>query len=129
MKTARKAHRGAAFGDFDGDGRLDIVVSALGDSAELWQNTTSAAGNWIAFRLRGTKSNRDGLGARIRVRKQWNQMTSAVSYSSSSLIPVHFGLGSQQEANDVEISWPSGRVQRLNHLRANQIVDVTEPAH
>jgi enediyne biosynthesis protein E4 len=128
MQAAVKAHRGAAFGDFNADGRLDIVVSALGAPAELWQNTTAPAGNWIEFRLTGMRSNRDGLGTRIRVGKQWNEMTSAVSYASSSLIPVHFGLGSEKEANDVEIRWPSGRVQRLNHLPANQIVNLTEPA-
>lgn len=129
MKNEKKAHRGAAFGDFDGDGRLDLIVSALGEPAEFWQNTTPNAGNWIAFRLIGTTSNRDGIGARIRVGKQWNEMTSAVSYASASLIPVHFGIGSETEVNDVEIRWPSGRVQRLNHLAANRVVAVTEPAH
>lgn len=127
MKAESKAHRGAAFGDFDGDGRMDVVVSALGDPAELWRNITSGAGNWIAFRLFGKVSNRDGIGSRIRVGNQWNAMTSAISYASASLIPVHFGLGAASEANDVEIRWPSGRVQRLNHLPVNRIVDVTEP--
>jgi len=126
FKSAVKAHRGAAFGDFNGDGRLDVVVSALGEPAELWENTTANAGNWIAFKLTGTKSNRDGLCARIRVGKQWNEMTSAMSYASSSLIPVHFGVGKAATVDDVEIRWPSGRVQRLNHLGVNRVVDVTE---
>ncbi len=129
MKTAVKAHRGAAFGDFNGDGRVDVVVSALGDAAELWENTTPNAGNWIGFRLTGTHSNRDGFGARIRVGKQWNEMTSAVSYASASLIPVHFGVGKAQQLDDVEIRWPSGRTQRLDHLAVNHVIDVTEPAH
>ncbi|MGI9071863.1 MAG: CRTAC1 family protein [Bryobacteraceae bacterium] len=129
MKTAVKAHRGAAFGDFDGDGRLDVAVSALGDAAELWQNTTPHAGNWITFHLIGTRSNRDGIGARIRVGKQWNEMTSAVSYASASLIPVHFGVGKAQQLDDVEIRWPSGRTQRLDHLAVNRVIDVKEPAH
>jgi len=127
MKSEVKAHRGAAFGDFNRDGRLDVIVSALGSPAELWQNTTPEAGNWIEFRLTGTKSNRDGIGARIRVGKQWNQMTSAVSYASASLIPVHFGVGNARELNDVEIRWPSGRIQKLNHLQVNRIIDVKEP--
>jgi hypothetical protein len=127
FKSALKAHRGAAFGDFDGDGRIDVVVSALGDSAELWKNNTSGAGNWVAFRLKGTRSNRDGLGTTIRVGRQWNQMTSAVSYASASLIPVHFGLGDAKSVGDVELRWPSGRVQRLTQVPLNQIVNVTEP--
>jgi hypothetical protein len=128
MKAAVKAHRGAAFGDFNQDGRADIVVSSLDDLAELWQNTTPTPGNWIAFRLIGKHSNRDGIGARIRVGKQWNEMTSAVSYASSSLIPVHFGLGSAQELNDIEIHWPSGHTQRLSHVKVNRIINVKEPS-
>jgi hypothetical protein len=127
MKALVKAHRGAAFGDFDRDGGLDIVVSALGGGAELWRNTTSGGGNWIEFRLIGSLSNRDGIGARIRIGKQWNEMTSAVSYASASLIPVHFGVGSAREISDVEIRWPSGRTQRLDHLQVNRIIDVKEP--
>jgi hypothetical protein len=127
FQAAVKAHRGAAFGDFNADGRMDVVVSALGEPAELWENTTASPGNWVAFKLTGTKSNRDGLGARIRAGKQWNEMTSAVSYASSSLIPVHFGLGEAKSLDDVEIRWPSGRVQRLNHVPINRVFAVKEP--
>ena len=124
---AIKAHRGSAFGDFDGDGKLDIVVSALGDSAELWRNTTSEPGNWVAFKLTGTKSNRDGIGARIRVGKQFNEMTSSVGYSSSSLVPVWFGVGALKLLDDVEIHWPSGTTQRLHSVPVNRVIDVREP--
>ncbi|HEY7303695.1 MAG TPA: ASPIC/UnbV domain-containing protein, partial [Bryobacteraceae bacterium] len=118
---------GAAFGDFDRDGQMDVVVSALGDAAEVWHNTTTGAGNWIEFRLTGTRGNRDGLGARIRVGKQWNEMTSAISYASASLIPVHFGVGNAREVGDIEIRWPSGHTQRFDHLQVNRVIDVKEP--
>ena len=129
MKAEVKAHRGAAFADFDGDGRIGIVVSSLGEKAELWKNTSPVLGNWVEFRLQGTRSNRDAIGAIIRIDKQWNQMSSAVSYASSSLGPVHFGVGSANELNDVEIQWPSGRKQHLNKVLTNQVVDVKEPEH
>jgi hypothetical protein len=106
---------------------VDIVVSALEEPAELWRNTTPNSGNWIAFRLTGAESNRDGIGACIRVGSQWNEMSSAFSYASSSLGPVHFGLGASQSAGDVEVHWPSGRVQRVKVQGVNRVVRVTEP--
>ena len=127
MKASIKAHRGAAFGDFDSNGQIGVVVSALGDKAELWRNTTTQPGNWIEFHLHGKHSNRDGIGASIRVNSQWNLMTSALSYASSSLGPVHFGVGTATQLNDVEIRWPSGIHQHLSGITVNRIVDVQEP--
>jgi hypothetical protein len=128
FKSSVKAHRGCAFADFDGDGRMDVVVSALGEQAELWRNTIANSQDWVAFRLEGARVNRDAIGARIRVGNQWNEMTSAISYASSSLIPVSFGIGRSTRVDDVEIHWPSGTVQHLRGLAANRIVDVKEPA-
>jgi hypothetical protein len=125
-------HRGCAFGDFDGDGRVDIVVSSMDQDAELWMNRSPNAGHWLDFQLQGMKSNRDGIGARIKVVSksgtQYNHQTSSVCYASSSLGPVHFGLGADRIATKVEITWPSGAVQTLEHVAADRIVKVKEAA-
>ena len=122
--TAR-AHRGSAFADLNGDGRIDVVVSCLGEPAEVWQNL-GPAGNWIILKLEGVRSNRDGIGARIRIGDQYNQMTSAVSYASSSHAGVHFGLGKLARIPKIEIRWPSGVVQVLEDVKVNQVLSVRE---
>jgi enediyne biosynthesis protein E4 len=125
-------HRGCALGDFDGDGRIDVVVTSLDLAAELWMNRSPNAGHWLDFALQGVKSNRDGIGARIKVVSaggtQYNHQTSSVCYASSSLGPVHFGLGKDSKATEVEIVWPSGITQKLENVAADQTVKVTEPA-
>jgi hypothetical protein len=122
-------HRGLAFGDLDGDGRVDVVTTAIGAAAEIWMNRSPAAGHWLDIALEGVKSNRDGIGARIKVTTksgaQYNHMTSSVGYASSSLGPAHFGLGADEKA-DVEIRWSSGAVQTLKDVRGDRVVVIKE---
>jgi enediyne biosynthesis protein E4 len=125
--TEVKAHRGAAFADLDGDGRVDVVVSSLGEPVEIWHNLSGVRNHWLKLKLEGRKSNRDGIGARVRISNQWNVMTSAVSYASSSLDGVHFGLGVGVVAESVEIDWPSGKKQVLKNVKADQVMAVHEP--
>ena len=124
-QSAPRAHRGSAYADLNGDGRIDVVVSCLGEPAEVWENL-SPAGNWIILKLVGVRSNRDGIGARIRIGDQYNHMTSAVSYASSSHAGVHFGLGKLAQIPKIEIRWPSGAVQVLENVKPNQVLTVRE---
>ena len=130
--AAKKRHRGCVFGDFDGDGRMDVVTTALGAEAEIWMNRTGNSGHWLDVALVGTKSNRDGIGARIKVVSktvgtQYNHMTTSTGYASSSDGPVHFGLGPDTRAESIEIHWPSGQVQEFKNVPVDRIFRATEP--
>ena len=124
---APRAHRGAAFADFDNDGKIDVVVTALGELVELWRNVSPDEHHWIRLVLEGRRSNRDGMGAVVRVGDQHNQMTAAVGYASSSHAGVHFGLGTSASIPRVEIQWPSSVRQVLEDVRADQVLTVHEP--
>ena len=122
-----KAHRGSGHADLDGDGRIDAVVSSLEGPVEVWHNVSPEPNHWIELKLTGTRSNRDGIGARIQIGRQYNDMTSAVSYASSSLVPVHFGLGAMTTVDRIEIIWPNGKHQTLRNVKADRVLEVREP--
>lgn len=127
LSGATAVHRGCGFADFDADGRLDIVVLALGSPAELWRNESAPENRWLTVRLRGTTSNRDGIGARVTVAGQVRTMSTASGYASSSHAGVHFGLGPAADPVRVDIRWPSGVRQTVENVKPNQILQVTEP--
>lgn len=123
-------HRGTAVGDIDGDGKLDLVVTALGAPTEVWLNTSDTGHRWLAVDLEGTTSNRDGIGALVSVSTsegtQFNTATSSVGYASSSAGPVHFGLGDSATVESVTVVWPSDTKQTVTNVRPNQVLHLIE---
>jgi hypothetical protein len=118
--------------DFDNDGRVDIVVTSLDEPVELLRNVSDPKQNWLDLLLTGTRSNRDAIGATVRVTTasgitQTNHVTTSVGYASSSSRRVHFGLGREAAAVQVEIRWPSGRTQTLTDMKPGQLLKVSEP--
>ncbi len=129
---ARKAvHRGAAFGDLDNDGRVDVVVSALDGPLEVWRNVSPEPRHWLLVDTVGRKSNHDGMGAKIKVvtasGAQYNDVNTAVGYGCASDRRVHFGLGADAVVKELTIRWPSGKIQTLNGVPADQVLTVREP--
>ena len=119
------AARGAAFGDLNNDGWEDVVMTCLGGHPQVLLNRGGKA-HWLVISLRGTRSNRDGYGARVQVNGQTRYATSTVGYLSTSDKRLHFGLGTADKAK-VEIVWPSGIQQTLNEVHADQFLEVREP--
>jgi enediyne biosynthesis protein E4 len=126
-----RRHRGSVFGDLNHDGKLDLIVTALSARAEIWMNDSPGDNHWLEIALQGTKSNRDGIGAKVRIvaggQSQFNYMTTASGYASSSAGPVHFGLGSAKIVDEVEVDWPSGVKQMFQRVPADQVLKVKEP--
>jgi hypothetical protein len=124
--------RGSAFVDLNNDGWLDLVVTSLGASPRILLNSGEGGGNWLLVDTVGRRSNRDGIGARIKLTTQsgrtlYNHVTASVGFMSSSDKRVHFGLGAESAIRSLEIAWPSGTVQTLANVPVNRILRVEEP--
>src|SRR5208283_2455661 len=124
--------RGLAIGDLDNDGRLDAVVTTNDGPVHILHNETPTQNHWLLLNLVGHKSNRDGIGAEVslmtKAGTQYATVTTASSYQSSSDKRVHFGLGKEDVAMRIEIRWPSGITQILKDVKADQILQIDEPA-
>ena len=124
--------RGLAVGDINNDGRMDAVVTTNDGSAHVLYNQTSTHSHWLELTLVGHKSNRDAIGAEVKVTTaggmQFATVSTCGSYLSSSDKGVHFGLGPSSLAQTVEIRWPSGIVQTLKNVSADRNVKIDEPA-
>jgi enediyne biosynthesis protein E4 len=130
--TRPAPHRGLAYGDLFNDGRMDLVVSALGAPVKIFRNVTATSNHWILLKLVGTKSNRMGIGAQIRIKTDdgrtiYNEATTSTGYAASSDPRVHFGLGRSRVIREIEVRWPSGMRQLLHDVTADRILEVTEP--
>ncbi len=125
-----KVGRGAAFGDFDNDGDPDIVITTNGGPAFLYRNDVATGRHAIRVHVKGVKSNRDGIGARVRVfvgsDKLWRVVKSGSSYLSQSELPVTFGLGARTNADRLVVEWPSGAKDEVKHVAAGELYTITE---
>jgi hypothetical protein len=124
------ASRGCAFGDFDNDGNLDILIMNQGEPPSLLRTENRSGNHWLSVKLLGARANRSAIGARVTVaaggRRQIREVLSGSSYLSQSDLRQHFGLGAAEKVDQIEVQWPSGRVERVGSAEADQFLTVQE---
>jgi hypothetical protein len=125
-----KVARGCAYADIDNDGDLDLLVTTNGGSSYLYRNDGGNTNHFLRVKTVGIRSNRDGIGAVIRLKLPggtlWGQVKSGGSYCSQSELPLTFGLGRQTAVSALEVSWPSGTVDRFSNVVTNQTLTIRE---
>jgi hypothetical protein len=123
--------RGMAVGDIDNDGRLDAVVTTNDGLVHVLHNETETSNHWLVVKLVGHRSNRDAIGTEVKLKTQHGSqlgiVTTASSYLSSSDKRLHFGLGTDEVIEEMEIRWPSGIIQKLQNVHGDRMVQVDEP--
>src|SRR5262249_51975258 len=128
--TTKRSSRGLAVGDLWNDGRMSAIVSNMNEPLSLLVNQVRSENHWIAVRTIGTKSNRDGIGAKIRVsaggRVRVDEVRSGSSFDSNNDMRVHFGLGNAAKVEWVEVRWPSGLVERFEGVAVDEIATIKE---
>jgi hypothetical protein len=122
--------RGSAFGDVDNDGSIEVLINNQNEPPSLLKQSASGSSHWIMLQLTGTKSNRSAIGARVRLtasgRSQLDEVRSGGSYLSQNDLRLHFGLGGSKEVDEIDVEWPSGARQKLEHVTADRVVSIRE---
>jgi hypothetical protein len=128
--TIAKAARGAAFGDIDNDGWIDVAIANVNDRPDLYRVTGDPSRHWIALKLAGTASNRNAIGARVHLvaggTEQWQEVRGGGSYLSQNDLRVHFGLAGAAVVDRLDVRWPNGREERWEKLAAGKLHTLTE---
>ncbi len=130
MLTEERVSRGLAIGDLDNDGRLDVVINDLDGAPQILHNELASRGNWLIVKLKGNAPNTDAIGAVVTVTtggvRQRAAVQSGTSYISQNDMRQHFGLGSAETVDSLEVRWPDGTTTKQERVKANQIVTIQQ---